>query len=80
MVGLVENAKGKALNNVARHEYTQKDEQALVVRVLMVVSEDRGSGLYWSSGKTWDTLADPPRSVPTLKDIADLQQGKRRRF
>ena len=80
VVGLVENAKGKALNNVAMHEYTQKDEQALVVRVLMVVSEDRGCDLHWRSGKTWDTLADPPRSVPTLKDIADLQQGKRRRL
>ena len=76
VVGLVENAKGKALNNVHPHEYTQKDEQALVVRVLMVIGAKPG-GDWQGSGKTWDTLADPPRSVPTLKDIADLQQRKR---
>ena len=66
VVGLVENVPGKSLNNVAQNEWTQKDEMALVVRVLMVSEAD-------STPEDWNTLQKPPRFVPTLSDLISEQ-------
>ena len=67
VVGLVENVPGKSLNKVIEYEWTQKDEAALVVRVLMVSTAT-------SAPQVWNTLKDPPQFVPTLSDLISQQR------
>lgn len=59
ILALVENAKGEKLNNVYQNEYTQQDNDALIVRCMMVVHKSF----------EWNTLSKPPQYVPNLHDV-----------
>ncbi|KAH0786747.1 UBA/TS-N domain containing protein [Histomonas meleagridis] len=66
IVALVENAKMPDLRFVMNNEYAQKNEKALIPRVLMLVSTmDTARNL----NAKWNTMKKPPKHVPDLEEI-----------
>jgi hypothetical protein len=57
LIGLVESVKGPGLQGSGQ-VYTQRDLQGLNLRCLMVIKSQ------WA----WDTVQNPPKFVPTLRD------------
>jgi hypothetical protein len=58
VVALIENVAGPLLKQVATVEWTQRDLDGLIVRVLMIVKKEF----------LWDVAAFPPKAVPTLTE------------
>ena len=75
IVALVENAKMPNLKWVMNNEYAQRNENALIPRVIMLVKCFQ-SGSYFCPGSVygsyrWNTVENPPKHVPTLEEIID---------
>ncbi|KAH0789207.1 UBA/TS-N domain containing protein [Histomonas meleagridis] len=66
IVALVENANMPNLKYVMQNEYAQRDETALIPRVLMLINK--------VGGYTWNTVKNPPKHVPTLQEIIGEKQ------
>jgi poly [ADP-ribose] polymerase 6/8 len=67
ILALIENVQGPALKNAHPNEYTQKDNNGLVVRCLMLVN----------SVFEWDVCRTPPKHIPSLAECLKFS-GKRR--